>query len=626
MIKNTGMKKVTLSLLFLSLFCGAFAQPKANCYPTNWWAGMKWNKLQLMLHADSGFIFPDKFSLTINYPGVKVEKINRVANKRYLFVDIFLAPTVKPGTAFINIATIVPGGNYKIPFEIKSRRKGNGQQFAQGVTAKDFIYLIMPDRFSNGDPSNDRVAGMRDQSLNRDTVFNRHGGDLKGIENHLDYLQSLGVTALWLTPVLENDRPERTEHGYAFTDHYKIDRRLGGEKAYRELIEATHKKGMKIIQDVVYNHVDENHITILDKPMQDWVHVWHAYTNTTYKDQVAFDPYASSDDRKKLVNGWFTPQMPDLNQDNPFVANYLIQYALWTVEEFGIDGWRIDTYAYNDLPFMNRCNKAIMDEYPAITLFGETWYHGVPNQVYFTRNNLNIPLKSNLQGVTDFQTLWGIQDAMTKDFGWTDGVNNLYTTLAQDYLYKDPTRNVLFLDNHDMARFYSVVGEDVDKYKSALSWMFTCRGIPQLYYSSELATTGTTSPSDGYVRLDFPGGWEGDQQNKFTAAGRNEKDNAIWNHIAVLANFRKKSTALTTGKMMQFVPEDGVYVYFRYDAKQTVMVVMNTAKTEKKISIERFGERTNGFTKYLDVLNSTTGKLEDFMLGSYKTVVFELQK
>ncbi len=620
------MKKFILFYCLVFVSFVSFAQYNAKCYPTHWWAGMKWNKVQLMLHADSGIIFPDKYSLTINYPGIKIEKINRVENKRYLFIDVAIAANTSPGMAYINISTSGPNGKFRIPFEIKARRKNRGTDFAQGVTAKDFIYLILPDRFSNGDPSNDRIPGMRDQSLRRDTVFNRHGGDLKGIQNHLNYIQDLGVTTLWLNPVLENDRPERTEHGYAFTDHYTIDRRLGGEKAYQELIDATHKKGMKIIQDAIYNHVDVNHITVLDKPTKDWLHEWPTPTKTTYKDQVAFDPYASAIDKKKLLDGWQDKLMPDLNQNNPYVANYLIQHALWTVEEFGIDGWRIDTYIYNDLGFMNRCNKAMTDEYPAITIFGETWFHGVPNQAYAVQNNLNIPVKSNLPGATDFQALWGIQDAMTRDFGWTDGVNNLYTTLAQDFLYKDPTRNVLFLDNHDVSRFFSVVGENMDKYKSSLSWLFTCRGIPQLYYTSEFATTGFTSPSDGYVRLDFPGGWPGDKVNKFEASGRTEKDKAIYDHVKALADFRKTSTALSTGKMMQYVPVDGVYVYFRYDAKQTVMVVMNTAKTEKTIAIKDFSERTNGFSSFTNVVTKEKGTLKDFTLGSYQTVVLELGK
>ena len=596
-----------------------------KCYPTNWWTGMKMNKIQVMVHGkDVASHFPaikmgPKGILLA--AGVHLTAINRVESPNYIFLDITIDATAKP--CKFNFPFVK---DMSLEYELKPRRKNLGRDYAQGLTSKDFIYLIMPDRFSNGDESNDRVAGMRDQSLSRDTVFNRHGGDLKGVQNHLDYLEQLGVTAIWLNPVLENDMPNRTEHGYAFTDHYKIDPRLGGEKAYQELIDAAHTKGMKIIQDAVYNHVGLYHITVQDPPMKDWLHQWDTYTNTTFKDQVVFDPYASKKDVKQMVDGWFTKQMPDLNQNNPFVADFLIQHAVWTVENFGIDGWRIDTYAYNDLQFMNRCNKALMDEYPQITLFGETWVHGVPNQSYFVQNNYNIPFKSNLQASTDFQTLWGITDAMTRDFGWTDGINNLYTTLAQDFVYKDPTRNVIFLDNHDMARFYSVVGENMDKYKSSLSWLLTCRGIPEIYYGDEIATTGTTSPNDGYVRLDFPGGWKNDPVNKFTIEGRTQTDQAIYQHLATLANFRKTSSALTTGKMMQYVPVDGVYVYFRYDNKQTVMVVMNTSKTDKTISFDKFAERTNGFTKYTDVITKTTNDMAEFTLGSYQTKVMELVK
>jgi len=608
-----------LSLFAQLLSVVAFSQDY-TCYPTNWWVGMKWNKVQVMIHGDA--IANAGKGYSISYPGVKIEKVNKVENTNYIFLDLSIAPATKPGLVKIKVNRL--NSSFDIPFEIKPRRAGNGTSFAQGVTSKDFMYLIMPDRFSNGDESNDRVPGMRDQSLRRDTVFNRHGGDLKGIQNHLDYLLSLGVTALWLNPVIENDMDDRTEHGYAFTDHYKIDRRLGGEKAYQELIDAMHKKGMKMIQDAVYNHIGIRHVTVEDPPMKDWLHQWPEYTNTTYKEQTIFDPYASASDRKRMVDGWFTKQMPDINQSNPYVANFLIQHAIWTVEEFGIDGWRIDTYAYNDLPFMNRCNQALMDEYPKLTLFGETWYHGVPNQSYFVQNNLKLPFNSNLQAATDFQTLWGISDALTKDFGWTDGVNRLYTILSQDFVYKDPMRNVLFLDNHDMNRFFSVVNEDVEKYKTAINWLLTCRGIPQTYYGDEIAVSGLTSPSDGYVRLDFPGGWKGDAQNKFTKEGRNAKENEIWNHMATLANYRKQSSAITTGKMMQFVPEDGVYVYFRYDDKQTVMVIMNTAKENKSITLKRFEERTKGFSKMKNIITGVVSDLKDFNLDSYKSSVLEL--
>ena len=429
-------KKILLSYFLVLITACLFAQQEYKCYPTNWFTGMKWNKVQLMLHGKD--IANTAGGFIITYPGVKLDKINKVENANYVFLDITIAPTTRPG-----IVKIKTGETAAIDFELKLRRTGKGRTYAQGVTSKDFIYLIMPDRFSNGDPSNDKIAGMRDQSLSRDTVYNRHGGDLLGIQNHLDYFNELGITTLWLNPVLENDMPERTEHGYAFTDHYKIDARLGGENAYQNLIDAAHAKGMKIIQDSVYNHVGLYHFTVQDLPMKNWVNQWDKYTNTHYKDQVVFDPYASKNQVKQMTDGWFTRQMPDLNQNNPYVANFLIQHAIWTVEEFGIDGWRIDTYPYNDLEFMNRCNKVLMDEYPQLTMFGETWVHGVPNQSYFTQNNYNIPFKSNLQATCDFQTLWGITDALTRDFGWSDGVNNLYTTLAQDFVYKDPTRQII---------------------------------------------------------------------------------------------------------------------------------------------------------------------------------------
>jgi len=609
-----------LLFTFYFLISISFAQ-NIKTYPTNWWVNMKNPELQIMMHGEK---IGNAKSITTAYPGVTIKKINKVENKNYVFLDIIISKTTKPGN--ISFTANFGTTSKKISFELKERRIKNGISYAQGITSKDFMYLILPDRFSNGDESNDRVAGMKDQSLRRDTVFNRHGGDLKGIQNHLDYLTDLGVTSVWLNPVWENDMPERTEHGYAFTNHYKVDPRLGGNQAYHELVDAAHAKGLKIIQDAVYNHVGLHHFTVQDLPMKEWLHQWDSYTNTTYKDQTLFDPYASKKDKKQMSDGWFTPQMPDLNQNNPFVANFLIQHAIWTVEEFGIDGWRIDTYAYNDLDFMNKCNKAIMNEYPKITLFGETWVHGVPNQSYFCENNYNIPYKSNLQGVTDFQTLWAIMDAMNKDFGWDEGVNKLYTTLAQDFVYKDPSRNVIFLDNHDVARFYSVIDEDVNKYKSALCWLLTSRGIPELYYSSEFATTGTTSPSDGYVRLDFPGGWREDKVNKFSYNGRTEKDNQIFNVIKTLANFRKKSSALTTGKLMQYLPEDGVYTYFRYDNNQTVMVVMNTSKMEKNISFNNYQERTGSFSKYKNILTSEMGSMIDFKLGSYQTIVLELIK
>lgn len=607
----------TFKLVVTGLFIGliASAQSGVELYPTHWWAGMKNPNLQLMVRGNR---IADQFPM-MRLPaagarvaeGLVLRKITRVANPNYIFLDLVIDRAAKPGVRQLNIP--LRDGS-RISYEIKARNPQNGTTRIKGITPKDFIYLIMPDRFSNGDESNDRVPGMRDQSLNRDTIFERHGGDLKGVQNKLPYLQDLGVTAVWLNPVIENDMPNRTEHGYAFTNHYRVDRRLGGEKAYHELIDDIHRRGMKIIQDAVYNHVGIEHILFRDMPDSTWFHRWPKYTQTSYKEQTLFDPYASNADSKQMADGWFTDQMPDINHDNPLFANFLIQHAIWSTEEFGLDGWRIDTYSYNDLAFMNRCNKALLDEYPKLHLFGETWVHGVINQAYFTRNRMQTPFKSNLPGVTDFQTnMYGIIPALKENFGWTEGVNKLYTTLAQDVIYTDPMQNVNFLDNHDKTRFFTEIGEDFAKYQIGVAWLLTARGIPQWYYGTEILMKGATNP-DGWVRLGFPGGWPGDKQNKFDKSGRTAREDSAYNLVRTLANYRKRSTALTTGKFMQYVPVDAVYTYFRYDNNQTVMVVMNTSADERTIDPKRFAERINGFRSAKNVVTNQLSELQ----GSWK--------
>ncbi len=611
-------------LFFLSLFSlvvsFSYAQ-YAKLYPTNWFTGMHWNKVQILVRGEyDGF---NKENVRINYPGVQLTKINRLENGKYFALDITVSANAKPGEVIIEFISGTKA--HAVAWPLKAKRSGNGSSYAKGVTSADFIYFLMPDRFSNGDESNDKISGMRDQSLNRDSIYHRHGGDLQGVINHLDYLQQMGVTTLWMTPVLENDMPNRTEHGYAFTDHYKIEPRFGGEVQYKKLSDELHKRGMKLIQDAVYNHVGSFHFTFLDPPMKDWYHQWPTFTQTSYKDQPLFDPYASKQDAKRTADGWFTTEMPDLNQSNPYVANFLIQHALWSVEEFGVDGWRIDTYLYNNLPFMNRCNKALSDEYPKITYFGENWVHGVINQAYFVENKMDLPFKNNLQGAIDFQALfYGIQPALTQPFGWNEGVTKLYTTLSNDIIYKDPTRNLIFLDNHDMTRFFTTVKEDIAKAKMGIAWLLTCRGIPQMYYGTEILMKGESNP-DGWVRLDFPGGWKGDQKNAFTGTGLTEAELDMQQYVKTLANYRKQSSALKTGKLMQYLPNDGLYVYFRYDANQTVMCVMNTGDKEKTVEFSKFAERTAGFSKSKDVITgAVTG--EKFNIAPQKMSILELQK
>jgi neopullulanase len=627
------MKKILFAFCCLLLIGNLFAQNNYQFYPTHWFTGMKLNKIQLMIHGDK---IAEQFPMIKMGPagvklatGVNLMSIKRVENANYIFLDISIDATAKPDK--FNLPFLK---DIKLAYELKARRKNAGKDYAQGVTSKDFIYLLMPDRFSNGDESNDKFADMNDTNLDRANGFLRHGGDLKGIENHLDYFNELGVTSLWLTPVIENDMhltdeagtKRSTYHGYAFTDHYKIDKRFGGNEGYKNLIDAAHKKGLKIIQDAVYNHVGNDHFFIKDLPMKDWVHQWPVYTNTSYKEQPLVDPYASDADRKIIVDGWFTPFMPDLNQSNDFVANFLLQHAIWTVEEFGIDGWRVDTYFYSDKVFLNRVNDALLKEYPSITVVGENSMPGIVNSAYFTNNTIGFPFKHNLMGTLDFPLTYAMLDGLKQDFGWNDGVSKLYSTLAADGVYKDPMRNSIFLDNHDFDRVYSVIGENMDKYKMGITWLLTLRGIPHLYYGTEILMKNFKNPTDAEVRRDFPGGWAADKENKFLSANRTPQENEAFNYMKVLAGFRKNSSAIKTGKLMQFVPQDGVYVYFRYDNDQTVMVIANTAKEGKKISFDRFAEKTKGFSKCKDVISGSVDELKDFTLGSYKTKIIELVK
>jgi len=372
----------TLLLLFLAVPLALVAQlPKLErIEPSFWWVGMKNPNLQLLVHGKD----ISKNEVSINYEGVKLIKVNQVDNPNYLFLDLLISADAPAGKFDI---VFKQNGKQQAKYTYELKTRNTNQQKFQGVTNKDFIYLIMPDRFANGDTKNDVVKGMNETALNRDSMFYRHGGDLKGIAAHLDYLQELGVTALWLNPVLENNQPKTSYHGYANTENYKVDPRFGTNEDYRQLVADCHQRGMKMIKDLVHNHFGTEHFTIKDMPTKDWVHQWPTYTKTTYREQVHFDPYVSKKDKDLMLNGWFDRHMPDLNQNNEFVKNYLTQSHIWWIEYADLDGFRLDTYAYNDAKFMAEWGKRIMEEYPKFTFFGETWVHGVPNQAFFTKGN-----------------------------------------------------------------------------------------------------------------------------------------------------------------------------------------------------------------------------------------------
>ncbi len=445
--KPTGLKKIFIILVLLSSSTSLFAQKLERIEPMFWFTGMQNPKLQLLVHGDQ----IARTTVTLNYPGVKLVKVNKVENPNYLFLDLSLSATVKPGTFPINF--LVNGKKiFSYSYELKTRDKSAGR--IQGVTQKDFIYLLMPDRFANGDKTNDVVKGLNETALNRDSMYYRHGGDIQGVMNHLDYLKDLGVTTVWMTPEVENDMAQASYHGYAVTDHYKIDPRYGTNALYKQYVEAAHAKGMKVIKDIVHNHIGTQHWFYKDLPMKSWLNQWPKYTQTSYRDQTVMDTHAATADRKQMLNGWFVPSMPDLNEQNPYVQNYLTQNHIWWIEYAGIDGLRLDTYPYNDPAYMADWAIKIKAEFPKLSIFGETFVNGVANQAFFTQGNtVNRGFDTHLPGITDMAVKDAIYEALNGKNGWTDGINRLYDVVAHDFLYEDPTRNCIALDNHDMSRF-----------------------------------------------------------------------------------------------------------------------------------------------------------------------------
>jgi glycosidase len=444
----------------------------------------------------------------------------------------------------------------------------------------------------------------------------------------------LGVTALWLTPVIENEERLKNEgsgrmqagyHGYHFTDHYRIDRRFGGNEGYIAFSKAVHQSGMKLVQDAVYNHVSDDHWMFKDRPAKDWFNNWATYTNSSHKEQPLYDPHGAETDKQVMLDGWFTPFLPDLNQRNPFLATYLIQHAIWSTEMFSLDAWRIDTYKYNDPAFMNRCNQALIAEYPSIHLFGESTASNPFSLSYFVRSNVNFPFRSNLPGTLDFPLNGAINDALRQNFGWDEGVSRLYQTVAQDAVYTDPMRLVTQLDNHDTDRYWSVIGNDFDKYKMGVTWLLTLRGIPSWYYGTEILMKNFKDPTDAEVRRDFPGGFLVDQENKFQPQGRSAKENEAFDYVRKLAHYRKNTPALHSGKLMQYVPQDGVYVYFRYDDSKTVMIATNTMNQERILDTARFSELMKGFGSARNVMTSDViNTLSSLKLPAKTAMVLEL--
>ena len=580
-------------------------------------------ELQIQLYGEE----LGHYRASVDYDGVEITRQIAVDSPNYLFVYMDVSPSAKAGEMEI----ILKRGKktIKVPYELQTRETRTNRN--QGFDASDVIYLMMPDRFANGNPDNDSIEGMLEKA-NRQDPTKRQGGDIQGVFDHLDYIQEIGMTAIWFTPIIENDmKPEYgAYHGYAATDLYKVDRRYGSNEEYKALIDEVHNRGMKVIMDMINNHIGDQHWWMKDLPTKDWVHDIEDYGTTSFRGSVASDPYASKYDYDKLTNGWFVREMPDLNQKNELLGDYLIQNTLWWIEYSGIDGIRMDTYVYPDKDFMAKWAKEVLDAYPNLNIVGEAWVNTVQMSGFwqYDGDGKSDGYQSNLPSVTDFPFANTVRSAFNENFGWMEGLRSLYYLFAQDAVYEDPMLNVIFLDNHDMGRIFETVRKNEQHFKMAYAFLMTARGIPQVYYGTELmlAHENRGGDDEGW-RQTMPGGWPDDTRSVFTEEGRTEKEAEIFEYIKALTQWRQGAVATHEGRFLHFVPEENIYIYFRIHEQQTIMVIMNMNEEERMIGRDRYREILDDFTKGTNVLDKANIDLsKDFMVPGKTTTIWELDK
>jgi neopullulanase len=608
-------------LIFLILVIGMDFHANAQISriePPNWWAGMNCPDLQIMIYGDN----VSRSEISIKYPGIKIKSITSPASPNYIFIDLVLSKNVSPGVFIIKLTK---GKEVKlINYELKARETGSASR--KGFNNSDVIYLIVPDRFSNGNPSNDTMAGML-EGINRNHKTGRHGGDLKGISDHTDYIKEMGFTALWPTPVLENNQKRASYHGYAITDFYNVDPRMGTNEEYAALSRKLTDNGIKLIMDMVFNHCGSEHWWMKDLPFPDWINNYPDVKLTNNRRTVNEDPYASESDKKGMSDGWFVHSMPDLNQKNPFMAKYLIQNSIWWIEFANLSGIRMDTYPYPDKYMMSDWTKRVLEEYPDFNMVGEEWCDNPAIVSYWQRGQNNRDgFKSYLPSLMDFPIQSALIKALTEPEGWATGWVRLYETTALDFLYPDPFNLVVIPDNHDMARFFMQLDKDTALYKLGISYLLTTRGIPQIFYGSEILMTHPKSNDHGDIRKDFPGGWANDSTNAFTGEGLRKEQILMQEYFKTLINWRKDNESIHTGKLMHFAPEDGCFVYFRYNNKKTVMVVLNKNISSTNLPLERFSERLQNFASGQDVITGVNYTLSGEISVPAKTaLILELK-
>jgi len=606
------LKSLTTALA-LTLAVSAGAQTVQKVQPEFWYAGMQDKNLQVLIYGQG----ISKCKATISSPSVKEYSEQRVSNKNYLFLNLTLADNAQPGTFDIMLKDSTSRKKaQKLTYELKAR---NSQK--RGFSDRDLIYMLMPDRFANGNTANDNLPGCLEIADNT-TPCGRHGGDLKGLSDHVDYFRDLGVTAVWINPLLENNMPIYSYHGYSITDFYNVDARFGNNSEYQDLARKLHENGIKLIMDMVFNHCGSQNIIIKDMPDSSWVHQWPEFTRSNYRGTVSFDPHASESDKKYLSQGWFDTSMPDLNHENPMLETYLIQNSIWWAEYLGLDGIRMDTYPYNNKETMQRWCQAMHREFPGISLLGEVWLNENPFVSYYANGMKNLDgYTSGLDHTTDFPLTFAIQKAFNEGEGWDTGMTRLYQHFVSDYMLPHPEQNVVFADNHDLARIATSMGGDMAKLKMIYTLLLTTRGIPCMYYGSEIKMESQDG-DDGYKRKNMPGGWPGDTKNVFTNQNLSPDEADMKAFITNLANFRKKSPAFS-GKMIHFVPQDGVYVYFRIADNQRVMVIINNNADARSIDTARYAECLNGAQNGKDIISGNTVSLSKIDTKGKTAMVIE---
>ena len=597
----TWMVKVLVTWCLVSLFCWLPLSAQAAPYsiehvePPSWWVGMKQGQLQLMVHGQQ---IAD-LTPSLSYPGLVIKGVIRVASRNYLFIDLEISEEALPGEFLLLFAqhgqTVLSQ-----PYRLEARDKDSAQR--KGFGAADAIYLLMPDRFANGNQNNDSLTTLKERA-NRGDPAGRHGGDLHGISEHLDYIAAMGFTQIWSTPLTENNQPEASYHGYATTNLYKVDARYGSNEDYRELVSKAKAQGLGFIQDVVLNHIGSGHWWTHDLPSADWLNFQEKFVVTNHKRTTIQDPHASLADRKRFSDGWFVESMPDLNQRNPMLANYLMQNNIWWIEYAGLTGFRVDTYPYSDPTFLSKWSRRIIDEYPNFNMVGEEWTSNPAIVSYWQKGKANSDrYLSYAPSMMDFPLYYALQEGLLGEEGDRSGFNSLYESLANDFQYPAPENLVIFEGNHDTNRIFSELSQDYGLYQMAMVYLATMRGIPQFFYGTEILMTSPRQRDDGRVRADFPGGWPGDAVNAFSGQGLGKKQKEAQEFLKRLLTWRKQAGVIHTGKLMHFVPEQGTYVYFRYDKTGRVMVAFNKNRQPTTLDLGRFQEMLTPGSTGTDVL------------------------